>query len=152
MFGCCARLAHCPSENLLDEAVQQAVLSMIRALCFLAAGAAPECCAFFHAVTPPIRSRLHPEGLPTLSGRIMERVQLGSNLHAYFVFQVVTACCKLELKFWTENPDGSFLWLMPFWLTSGLSLMENFYRCDMCHFGALWRKRTRFACNLEIEA
>ena len=56
----CFDFAHCASENLLEEEVQNSVFAMLHALCFLGAGAAPECCTFSRAVTPPIRSRLHP--------------------------------------------------------------------------------------------
>ncbi len=146
----CFDFSHCPSEDLLEPRVQKAVFEMLKKLCFLGAGAAPECCTFSRAVTPPIRSRLQPEGLSTLEGRILQRVLQG-NLHADFVYQVVSLCVELDLKYWTENPDGSFLWLLPQWLSSGLGLMERSYRCDMCHFGTLWRKRTRFATNLELQ-
>ena len=46
-----------------------------------------------------------------------------------------------------ENPDGSFLWLQPEWLKSGLCSFQRCYRFDMPRFGTIWRKGTRICTN-----
>ena len=141
---------HSSSEDLLVPATQALLRKMIQLGCFLGAGAAPECGSFSRAVTPAVRSRDEPEGKPDLTASMAEKVRIG-NLHAAFTLMVVLECIAASIGYFVENPDGSFLWLQPAWVRSGLALMENAYRFDQCRFGALWRKRTRLATNLAFK-
>ena len=140
---------HDPSENLLTAEVQALILKMLRAGCFLGAGAAPECASFSRAVTPAVRDRLHPEGKTYLTPNMEKKVAMG-NLHAAFVLEVVLLCVALNLVYWVENPDGSFLWLLGPWLKAGVAVPEMSYRFDMCRFKTLWRKRTRIILNTDL--
>lgn len=140
---------HSPVENLLDESVQRLVFQLMNLGCFLGVGAAPECGSFSRAVTPAVRDRDWPEGRPDISAAMREKVERG-NRHASFVLDVVELAIQLLMGYWVENPDGSFLWLQPRWIASGLALMEASYRFDMCRFSALWRKRTRLATNTQL--
>lgn len=112
-------------------------------------GAAPECCSFSRAVTPPVRSRRDPLGLPRLTANMARKVHLG-NLHAAFVLSILSICKKKDLAYWCENPDGSFLWLLPDWLASTIGAPHTSYRCDFCRYRAPWRKRTRTATNTHL--
>ena len=138
---------HSPAENLLNGQVQADILAMIEAGCFYGVGMAPECSSFSRAITPAVRSREFPMGLKDITPAMTQKIHTG-NLHSAFVFQVVRACRRVQVGYFVENPDGSFLWLQPSWLASGWALMENAYRLDQCRFKAVWRKRARLATNL----
>ena len=107
---------HGPGQNLLDQELQQLLLEMIEKGCFLGVGAAPECGSFSRAVRPPVRSREHPEGLTHITSNMAEKVSRG-NKHAAFTLLVLTLC--LDLAYWLENPDGSFIWLLDGWIKAG---------------------------------
>eukprot|EP00435_Cladocopium_sp_Y103_P020762 s4288_g5.t1 len=87
-------------------------------------GAAPECGSFSRAVTPAVRDRDHPYGKCQLTANMAEKVRQG-NSHAPFVLSLVLLCIELGLAYWVENPDGSFLWLLPGWLASGVASAER---------------------------
>ena len=92
------------------------------------------------AITPAVRSRERPQGLPNVSQNMKRKIKIG-NLHGDFVYRVVGGCCRLcGVGYFVENPDGSFLWIQPAWVASGWALMENSYRFDQCRFAAAWRK------------
>ena len=96
----------------MDEKLQQDILALVENHAVLGVGAAPECCSFSRAITPPVRTRLSPFGLPHLSENMKEKVRRG-NVHAAFVLKVLLLCRKLGIAYWMENPDGSFIWLLP---------------------------------------
>ena len=137
-------------QNLLDKQLQQRLKLLISAGAFLGVGAAPECASFSRAVTPAVRSRDFPLGLKNISVRMAEKVRIG-NLHAEFTFGIITLCIALSLPYWLENPDGSFLWLLPQWMASGICSGERAYRFDMCHYKTAWRKRTRIITNTLLQ-
>eukprot|EP00434_Breviolum_minutum_P008186 symbB.v1.2.007217.t1/scaffold441.1/size205278/4 len=140
---------HCPSEDLLEPSTQDHILAMIEAGCFYGVGAAPECCSFSRAITPAVRSRERPRGLPNVSQNMKRKIKVG-NLHSDFIYRVVACCRHRGVGYFVENPDSSFLWLQPAWVASGWALMENSYRLDQCRYEAAWRKRTRLATNLSF--
>ena len=77
------------------------------------------------------------------------KVQKG-NEHAIFVLKVLEGCNYLDIAYWVENPDGSFLWLLHAWMKSGFCRFERSYRFDMCRYGTIWRKRTRICTNTAL--
>eukprot|EP00438_Fugacium_kawagutii_P016872 Skav223762 [mRNA] locus=scaffold521:2192:6754:+ [translate_table: standard] len=137
---------HGDNQNLLDEKLQTKLLKLMHAGAFWGVGAAPECSSFSRAVSPPVRDRLHPEGLPDISQHMQKKVFQG-NQHGKFVLLVLQAAITCSMCYWVENPDGSFLWLQPNWLKSGLATFQQSYRFDMCRHGTPWRKRTRICTN-----
>ena len=137
---------HGEDQDLLDETLQQRLFALISANAFWCIGAAPECASFSRAVNPAVRDREHPEGLTGLTANMAIKVERG-NRHAAFVLAVLTLAASLDITYWAENPDGSFLWLQRDWLKSGLCSFRNSYRFDMCRFGTIWRKRTRICTN-----
>ena len=140
---------HGENQNLLDKDLQERILELIRSGAVLGIGAAPECSSFSRAITPAVRDRLHPYGKPNLSPGMQTKVQHG-NQHAAFVLAVVLLCLELELVYWVENPDGSFLWLLPEYLKQQIATAERSYRFDMCRYHTPWRKRTRILTNTSL--
>eukprot|EP00435_Cladocopium_sp_Y103_P042123 s672_g11.t1 len=140
---------HGPGQNLLDPALQELLFKTLDAECFAAVGAAPDCSSFSRAVTPAVRDVANPFGKPGISSGMQEKVTRG-NQHALFIFRVVQFCVKVGLPYWVENPDGSFMWLLPYWLESSLASCEAAFRFDQCRFHAPWRKRTRVITNTDL--
>ena len=140
---------HGENQDLLDPAVRQQIEELVRAGAFLGVGAAIECRSFSRAITPAVRDREFPYGKPNLTENMTLRVEQG-NSHALFVLRMVLLCKQLQLVYWVENPDGSFLWLLPEWMESQLASAENSYRFDMCRYNTPWRKRTRIANNTSL--
>ena len=133
-------------QDLLDPALQKLLQDLAAQDLFLGLGAAPECCSFSRAVTPAVRSAAQPEGRPNLTEKMAEKVAKG-NKHAEFLFSLLQIFVSKGLAYWVENPDGSFLWLMPSWLQSGLCSPSRAFRFDQCRYSTPWRKRTRILTN-----
>ena len=140
---------HGEDQNLLDERTQKFIFELLREGAFLGCGLAPECASFSRAVTPAVRDRDHPLGKSDLSLNMQEKVARG-NLHAIFVLAVLEFCRANNLVYWCENPDGSFLWLLPAFLRSGIANPQVAYRFDMCRYKTPWRKRTRICTNTHL--
>ena len=139
-------VTHGEKQDLLDEELQDSIVALLQSDAVLGVGAAPECCSFSRAITPAVRSRLYPYGLPAISSNMEKKVDRG-NRHAAFVLRVLLLCRALGIAYWMENPDGSFIWLLPEWIASGLAQAENCFRFDMCRFNTPWRKRTRIVTD-----
>eukprot|EP00438_Fugacium_kawagutii_P001991 Skav236445 [mRNA] locus=scaffold2857:243088:244701:+ [translate_table: standard] len=125
------------------------LLAAIEAGAFLGCGAAPDCSSFSRAVAPPVRDALHPLGKGGLTKNMAEKVAKG-NRHAAFMLRVVLLCQSLSIPYWLENPDGSFLWLLPDWRAAGVGAIEASYRFDQCRYQTVWRKRTRIATSTSL--
>ena len=111
--------------------------------------AAPTCASFSRAITPVVRSKLFPSGLPNLfkvQPNMVAKVAEGNSFCAW-LSELVEICCILNILFWIENPDSSYLWLQPSFTEVAQHHSLKFYRCDFCFFGAKWRKRTKFCTN-----
>eukprot|EP00438_Fugacium_kawagutii_P032532 Skav202150 [mRNA] locus=scaffold970:142130:165817:- [translate_table: standard] len=140
---------HGMDQNLLDTTVQQSILEAIELDCFSGMGAAPDCSSFSRAITPAVRDALYPFGRPGITPNMEKKVAIG-NLHAAFMLKIILVCIQRGLYYWVENPDGSFLWLLPTWLRHGIGAAANAYRFDQCRYATPWRKRTRVATNTEL--
>lgn len=137
---------HGHEQDLLSKKVQQLCVLLMKVGAFLGMGAAPECSSFSRAITPAVRDREHLYGRPDVSQRMKAKLEAG-NCHALFVLHMVKCCIMMGLAYWVENPDGSFLWLLPPWSQSLLATAEKAYRFDMCRYRTPWRKRTRIATS-----
>ena len=140
---------HSPQQDLLCPGLRKKLKRLIELGAFLGVGMAPECASFSRAVCPPVRSRDEPWGFATLTANMEVEVRRG-NSHAEFCVELIRLCLQLELPYWLENPDSSFLWLLPLFLDSGYGWAENCYRVDFCRFNTPWRKRTRIATNTQL--
>ena len=141
-------ISHDLSEDLLSFPVQRHVLKMIRAFCFRAMSAGPVCSSFSTAVTPPVRSREHPAGVPWCSEK-----QRMKNMLA-FVIRAAICCLQVGIHFLVENPDGSWMWRqtdrkLDWSVLLGSGKVGDF-RTDFCRYGTAWRKRTRFRTTCSI--
>ena len=140
---------HGPGQDLLDVALQRKLLQLIDLGVFCGVGAAPDCSSFSRAITPAVRSALLPWGKPGLSRTMQDKVNRG-NEHGKFVLNVVLLCIQLSIPYWVENPDGSFLWLLPPWKQANVGSFDTSCRFDQCRFGTGWRKRTRVATSTDL--
>ena len=75
---------------------------------------------------------------------------LQGNQHASFVARFALVLAELQIPFWIENPDRSWLWkqpcLAPLLLLSGV----GFWRYDCCVFSKPWQKRTRVLTTTDL--
>eukprot|EP00438_Fugacium_kawagutii_P028398 Skav205711 [mRNA] locus=scaffold608:39645:43142:- [translate_table: standard] len=140
---------HGPCQDLLSQELQDQLLSAIAAGCFLGLGAAPDCSSFSRAITPAVRSAEWPFGKPHISQNMAVKVAIG-NQHAAFMLRVLQLCDELGIPYWCENPDGSFLWLLPGWMKAGIGTCSSSYRFDQCIYSTPWRKRTRVATSTAL--
>ena len=134
------------SENLLDSEVQRKILRLVQVGIFGSVFAAPICSSFSVAVTPPVRSRRYPRGVPGLRASMRYKVTCG-NQHADFVASVVTECESSSTYYGVENPDTSWLWRQRSWRRFYASDHSEVFRVCFCRFGAAWKKPTRIATN-----
>ena len=136
-------------ENLLDQGVRTKLVRLMRLGAFQSLGAAPICSSFSVAVTPPVRSKRFPRGLPGLRPSMRVKVREG-NSHNDFVKDLVEICIEQGMAFWVENPDTSFWWWQRRW--SEFNSPDNMFcfRLCFCRFGTPWRKATRIATNTPL--
>lgn len=139
-----------PSEDLLAPKTQQTIIRLLNLRSFVAVGAGAVCASFSMAVTPPCRTRDHPEGRPDCSEKQQLKNMAGNAMLA-FTLRVATLCYKLGVLFFVENPDGS--WKRRADLTWEPLLKTGRvgdWRTDYCRFGTAWRKRTKFRTNSQL--
>ena len=95
------------TEDLLDVSLQKDLLRLIELRVFGTVFCAPICSSFSVAITPPVRSRRHPRGIPGLRRSMRVKVRQG-NQHSDFVIDVIDAprrpVASTELK--TQIPPG----------------------------------------------
>ena len=95
-----------------------------------------------------MRTLQYPRGVPWMSSAMKAKVGEG-NAMADFQKEVHAAAGREVVKFWTENPDGSFLWKQSGYEEFRSPTSELVARVDMCRFGTRWRKRTEVATNVK---
>ena len=137
-------ILHHEDEDLYSRAVQTKVERLITLHAFLAVGAAPVCASFSSAITPPVRSNLHPYGIPGLNPVMQHKIDLG-NASLRWLVKLFEICIPLGIVFWIENPQSSWMFRTPLW--------KDFLRrhgkvgkwtVDYCRYNKPWRKRTWF--------
>lgn len=146
-------IKHSASEDLSLAPLQQLLLGWIRGSFFAAMGAGPVCASFSTAITPPCRNCQFPEGVPWCSP-LQQAKNAAGNDQLRFVLEVVLACIKSDVRFWVENPDGSWIWKQRGALSWKAVLAHETvgdFRVDYCRFGTAWRKRTRFRTDLHLK-
>ena len=95
---------------------------------------------------PPLRSRNHPDGLPSLRGLNAMKVKLANKLYR-FTRMVIDKCCQLGIPFMCENPQRSWMWETSFFrdLPSGC----RFQCVHSCMYGGNRLKKTAFLLNFQ---
>ena len=92
----------------------------------------------------PLRSPKYPDGLPTLRGISLAKVESANILYAFCV-QLALLCEQHRVLFIIENPENSLMWMTsPF-----KSVMEKFVFSvvDNCEYGSEYKKATGFLSN-----
>lgn len=97
-------------QDLLCKDLQDELLQLLEDGLFASIGMAPICASFSRAITPCVRSRRWPRGIPSLQGLMLVKVIAG-NKHASFCAAIVRLAIKQDLAYWLENPDKSYIWM-----------------------------------------
>ena len=92
---------------------------------------------------PALRSAEHVEGLPTLSGHDLVKVQWG-NAALAFVSKLLRLSLRMRVVGVAENPWRSWAWQQPVALRLRQRADVRFARADFCQFGTSWQKATGF--------
>ena len=142
------------SVDLLDPAVLSHVKSLISQGWILGIHFGTPCSSFSIARKndggpPPLRSKAALWGFQHLTGRDLEKVQLG-NTFLDITVQLAMLCHDHGIPWSVENPAGSFLWSMP-------TMIKLLHRCrasrvelDMCRFGSKHMKPTAIVGTFKL--
>ena len=93
----------------------------------------------------PLRSEDEPDGLPTLEGLDLIRVEAANILYA-FCQEVWDLCCSLNKLCLIENPSRSLFWQTSFW-NNRQFLDEYVQHHQACFYGSLRPKWTCLRAN-----
>ena len=147
----CFDIIYGADQDLSCETLRADLVFLVKHRCFFGFGAAPVCRSFSVAVTPPIRSKLFPYGIPEVSEAVRERLLDGNSTAVWLVLMIDTAISN-KVHFWIENPAMSWLFRLPEFLEimSRLRGRIDFWVADYCRYGRKWRKRTKFLTSLSI--
>lgn len=145
----CVDILDGPQCDLLLEEVRNRINLVLREGGCICLTAAPICSSFSRAITPCVRSKLHPRGLPHVMGDMLRKI-LDGNSHSLWLSTIVKECKKMRILYWIENPDSSFLWSQPEWEALQSKNPKHFFKVDFCTYKTLWRKRTRFLTNTRL--
>ncbi len=132
--------------DLLKKEVRYHIEKLLSFGVFEHVSAAPICASFSRAITPSVRSALHPRGVPSLRTTMRDKVAAG-NSHSLWLAKIIDVCIAMSILWWVENPDTSFLWWQPEWKRIFKKIGGRCFRVDFCTFQTPWRKRTKFATN-----
>ena len=139
-------------QDLSDEQLRDDITSVTQAGLFWGVGASPVCASFSVAITPPVRTSLHPEGIPEMSEKMKVKVLEGNSSVAWLV-ALLCVCLGMDIIFWLENPAGSWMFKQPIFKAFLEKYLGKcgFWICDYCRFGTAWRKRTKFLTSSLIK-
>lgn len=135
--------------DLLQKSLRIKLHKLLEGGAFIHFSAAPVCASFSRAITPAIRSHLHPKGVPWASDLMKQKLKDG-NTHLRFVCLMISTCIGMGVHYWFENPDSSHMWYQKEVTSLPKRACERFFRTDFCVFGTPWRKRTRFITSSRL--
>ena len=133
----------------MDPGRRAVVESLISGGLVAVVSLSPPASSFSRAVTPAVRSRRFPLGLPWLRGEMQANVSKGNDVAAW-CSKVVQLCEAHGVEWWLDHPDSSWLWQQRCFKEFASPSSPRVWRCDLCFFGAPWRKRTRVATSCEL--
>ncbi len=136
-------------EDLLNDELQLELLDLCRCGAFFSVGMAPICASFSRAITPAVRSRRWPKGIPGCSDNMVRKV-LAGNRHAAFCLDFMQLAELLSIPFWLENPDTSFIWIQRGYKKFADPASDATFRLAYCRFGTRWKKNTRVATSTKL--
>ena len=147
-WALCFELRDDPAgQDLQLPSVRILIESLLAEGSVAALGAGPVCSSFSQAITPAVRNREFPSGMPGMRASMRAKVRLGNSM-ATWVAKLARLCLSLGIPFWVENPRFSWLWRLRVWRR--LAARVGGWTVDYCRFGTPWRKSTFFCTNLEI--
>ena len=82
----------------------------------------------------PLRTLEEPDGISSLQGLDLARVNAANILHS-FATEVLELCCLGELFMW-ENPRNSLFWLTTMWVESRCAHALYFQDHQACGYGS----------------
>ena len=135
-----------PDEDLLQQELQDKVMRLVALGVFGTAMLAPVCSSHSIAITPPVRSKRFPRGIPGMRHSMRQKVKLG-NRHADFCKALIFAFDEHGVYYVIENPDSSFMWMQKGWEKFNDPSSPWVFRACFCRFGTPWKKPTRFGTN-----
>ena len=94
----------------------------------------------------PLRTDLHPNGVPGLSETNLRRVSLANTLY-HLTATLVRWACEVGCIVCVENPQYSLFWATTFWLE--VANLVSYTVFHSCQYGSLRKKRTTLAFNAE---
>ena len=98
---------------------------------------------------PPLRSRLHPLGLPGLHHSHLARVLTANRIYI-FCSKVVRLCVARNILVSVENPENSLFWWVPC-IADLFKLPElEWVVFDSCMFGGARAKATGLLCSKSV--
>ena len=100
-----------PLQDLANPECQAAVISLVESGAVNVVAMAPPAATFSRAVTPAVRSRRFPDGVPWLGGAMKQKVERDNALAA-LCLKLVRLCESKGVTWWLEHPDTSLLWCL----------------------------------------
>ena len=94
----------------------------------------------------PLRTDLHPNGVPGLSETNLRRASLANTL-CHLTATLVRWACEVGCIVCVENPQYSLFWATTFWLE--VANLVSYTVFHFCQYGSLRKKRTTLAINAE---
>ena len=92
----------------------------------------------------PLRSDLHPNGLPNLTESEQSRISIANQLY-HLTSKLVRWASDTGVIFVVENPQFSLFWATTFWTeVAHLAMYATFHSCQ---YGSSRKKKTMFASN-----
>ena len=131
--------ARSPDEDLMDPERRAVVESLISGGLVAVVSLSPPASSFSRAVTPAVRSRRFPLGVPWLRGEMQANVTRGNDVAAW-CSKIVQLCEAHGVEWWLDHPDTSWLWQLRCLKEFASPASPRVWRCDLCFFGAPWRK------------
>ena len=135
------------SQDLSSPALQATLLWLIAAGAFSLVCGGPPCSSFSVCVTPSVRNRAFPAGVPWARESMLSKIKLGNDL-SLFMSKCVSAISPQGF-FWVENPRTSWMWHQRHWRRLIRQPGLVFWTIDYCRYGTVWKKPTRFLTNLQ---
>ena len=140
------------ATNILDPVVLQKVQNWLQSGVVALVHFGTPCTTFSRARKhgdggpPPIRSEQFLMGIPGISAKDKEKVQLGTRS-----LDITLLLCRAVAAHggqWSlENPSSSMLWMMPQTIELIKIANAHLFSLDMCAFGSEHMKPTTFACS-----
>ncbi|CAE7232958.1 unnamed protein product, partial [Symbiodinium sp. CCMP2592] len=115
---------------------------LLRAGAFAGVYVCPEAGTFSAAVRPPLRSSLHPEGVPDLKPEALAKVRL-ANHRSHRALDIAGVAAESGVRLLVEHPYNGCFWKLAAWSKPSLASRWRDSVLDLCCFGSPFRKATR---------